>query len=64
MKGVASYTYSFNGGDPVTVKAGDDDQPVSIPWSPTDSGSNYLYVYATTKDGIQLAGSWYWFTVN
>ncbi|NUR00125.1 MAG: hypothetical protein HOY79_27425 [Streptomyces sp.] len=64
VKGVASYTYSFNGGDPVTVKAADDDQPTTITWTPTSSGGNDLYVYATTKDGIKLADTWYFFNVN
>jgi hypothetical protein len=65
MKNIASYTYFFtSGGSPTTVEAGDDNQPASITWTPTDSGDNSLLVYATTKDGIQLANSWYSFTVN
>lgn len=62
VKGVASYTYSFNWGTPTTVKAiaGGSAQ---ISWTPPQSGWYDLEVYATTKDGIQLAPYDYYFTV-
>ena len=63
VKGVASYTYAFNWGTPTTVKAiaGGSAQ---ISWTPPESGWYDLEVYATTKDGIQLAPYDYYFTAN
>lgn len=63
VKGVASYTYSFNWGPATTVKAGA--QGVAqISWTPSQSGWYDPEVCATTKDGIQLAPYDYYFTVN
>jgi hypothetical protein len=63
VKGVASYTYSFNGGTPVTVKARADGS-AQISWTPSQSGWYDLNVYATTRSGIQLAPYDYYFTVD
>ena len=63
VKGVASYTYSINGADAVTVKAGRGHR-AHVQWTPTDSGYTYLVVLATTRDGIVLAQTDYWFLVN
>ena len=63
VKGIASYTYSFNGDPEVTVPAGAHDT-ASIDWTPTSDGSNELLVYATTSSGIQLSPCYYYFTVN
>lgn len=35
-----------------------------ISWTPTDSGWYALEVYGTTKDGVQTAPTYYFFTVN
>lgn len=63
VKGVASYTYSFNGEPEVTVKAGAH-HAARISWSPSQNGFYYLQVYATTQGGIQLAPYDYIFFVN
>ncbi|MFD4606797.1 hypothetical protein ACFWOT_01520 [Streptomyces sp. NPDC058440] len=63
VKGVASYTYSFNGDPEVTVKAGAHHE-ARINWSPSQNGYYYLEVYATTRDGIQLVPCDYIFFVN
>ncbi|MCX4458359.1 hypothetical protein OG585_38225 [Streptomyces sp. NBC_01340] len=63
VKGIASYTYSFNGDPEVTVAAGAHDT-ASVDWTPTSDGSNELQVYATTSSGIQLSPYYYYFTVN
>lgn len=60
---VVNYTYSFNGGAPVTVKAGVG-HAGRITWTPGASGPEDLRVYATTRDGIQLASRDYYFSVN
>jgi hypothetical protein len=62
VTGVVSYTYSF-GDQAITVKARGQ-EPTKISWTPTQSGWYDLDVYATTKDGIQLAPYDYYFTVN
>jgi hypothetical protein len=63
VRNVVSYTYSFNWGDPVTVKARSD-QSAHVTWVPEESGFNSLTVNATTADGIQLATKYYYFNVN
>ncbi|MGW4271094.1 hypothetical protein ACWEGQ_01705 [Streptomyces seoulensis] len=63
VKGVVSYTYSFNGGPEVTVSA-DTHHAASVEWAPASEGSYDLQVYATTRSGIQLAMYDYSFTVN
>lgn len=63
VDGVASYTYSADGGPAQTVPA-DSDHQAHIQWTPTVSGGNYLDVSATTTDGIVLASTYYSFTVN
>ena len=60
---VASYTYSFNYGPAVTVKAGAKGA-ATINWTPTDDGFYDLNVYATTKDGLVLSSYDYYFSVN
>jgi len=61
----ASYTYSFNYGPAVTVKAGAKGA-ATIHWTPdaTDEGFVDLNVYETTKDGLVLSAYDYYFTVN
>jgi hypothetical protein len=63
VNGIASYTYSFNSGTPVTVKAAPHGA-ASITWTPDASGFYDLNVYATTKNGIQLTPYDYFFTVG
>lgn len=63
VKHVVSYTYSFNFGQTVTVKAGANGT-AQINWSPDQSGFYDLEVYATTKDGLELAPYDYFFIVN
>lgn len=63
VKGVANYTYAFDWGQGSTVKA-DGQGNAQITWTPTRSGWYDLTVYATTKDGVQLAEYDYFFTVN
>jgi hypothetical protein len=63
VKGVASYTYTFDWGQGTTVKA-DGQGNAQISWAPPQSGWYMLTVYATTKDGVQLAPYYYSFTVN
>lgn len=63
VNGVASYTYAFNDAPPVTVKACADGT-AQIRWTPAQSGSYDLNVYATTRNGTQLFPYDYFFTVN
>lgn len=60
---IASYTYSLNWGDGTTVTAGAHGE-AQISWTPSQSGWYDLEVYATTKDGVQLAPYDYFFIVN
>ena len=60
---VVSYTYSFNFGTPVTVKAGGNGV-AHISFTPDQSGFYDLNVYATTKNGLELLPYDYYFTVN
>ncbi|MEU6261268.1 hypothetical protein [Streptomyces sp. NPDC047043] len=63
VKGVVSYTYSFNGEPEVTVAAGAH-HSARIDWTPPTDGFYDLTVRATTRSGIQLAPYDYFFTVN
>lgn len=63
VKGIASYTYSVNGGPATTIKA-DGTDPVQLIWTPTASGWYDLNVYGTAKDGTQLTANDYYFAVN
>jgi hypothetical protein len=63
VKGIVSYTYSFNGEPGVTVKAGAH-HAAPIGWNPSQSGYYDLQVYATTRDGIELVPYDYYFTVS
>lgn len=63
VKNIVSYTYSFNFGQTVTVNAGGDGV-AQISWTPDQSGFCDLEVYATTRDGLQLAPYDYIFSVN
>jgi hypothetical protein len=47
----------------VTVEARGNDT-AEIHWTPTESGFYDIEVYATTKDGTQLAPYDYYFTVD
>ncbi|MFD8594182.1 hypothetical protein ACFV1L_04195 [Kitasatospora sp. NPDC059646] len=61
---IASYTYAFGWSDqPTTVPAGKHGE-LDVAWTPPYSGWYYLVVHATTKDGVQLADTYYWFGVN
>lgn len=60
---VVSYTYSFNSGPAVTVKAGGNGV-ARISFTPDQSGFYDLNVYATTKNGLQLEPYDYFFIVN
>ncbi|AWT44455.1 MULTISPECIES: hypothetical protein [Streptomyces] len=62
VKDVVSYTYSFNGGDEVTVDAGAH-HGAAVEWTPDTEGWCYLTVRATTASGIELASYDYYFTV-
>lgn len=63
VKGVVSYTYSFNGDPEVTVAAGAH-HAARIDWTPPSDGFYDLTVHATTRSGIQLASYDYFFDVN
>ncbi|MFD3582670.1 hypothetical protein [Streptomyces sp. NPDC058683] len=63
MRGVVSYTYSFDTEPEVTVAAGADGT-ASIDWTPASDGSYDLQVTATTGSGIQLTTYDYSFTVD
>jgi hypothetical protein len=63
VKNIVSYTYSFNFGQTVTVNAGGDGV-AQISWTPDQSGFYDLEVYATTRDGLELAPYDYFFSVN
>ncbi|MER6082886.1 hypothetical protein [Streptomyces sp. NPDC001833] len=63
VKGVVSYTYTFDTEPEVTVAAGADGT-ASIDWAPHSAGSYGLQVHATTRSGIELATYAYSFTVN
>lgn len=63
VKGIVSYTYSFNGDPEVTVPAGAH-HAARVDWTPPSSGFAYLTVHATTRSGAQLAPYDYFFDVN
>lgn len=63
VKDIVSYTYSFNSGQTVTVRAGRDGA-AQISWTPDQSGFYDLNVYATTRNGLELTPYDYYFTVN
>ncbi|MET8953609.1 hypothetical protein ACWEQN_29675 [Streptomyces sp. NPDC004129] len=63
VKGVVSYTYSFDGEPEVTVAAGAH-HAASIDWTPTSDGPAGLTVYATTRSGLQTASYYYGFAVQ
>ncbi|MCU7823915.1 hypothetical protein [Kitasatospora sp. DSM 101779] len=63
VKGVVSYTYSVNWGEPVTVDA-DGKGRATVHWVPDHSDTYVLEVWATTRDGLVLAPYDYYFTVN
>jgi len=64
VKGIVSYTYSFNDGTPVTVAAGSNGT-AQITFTPDQSGAFYdLNVYGTTREGVHLAAYDYIFFTN
>lgn len=63
VPGVVSYTYSVDWGPSTTVTASSDHSS-TINWTPTESGSHDISVYATTESGADLAWYDYFFTVN
>jgi hypothetical protein len=60
---VASYTYSFNGEEPITIRARAH-HTARLTWTPPESGSYDLEVFATTRSGIRTAPYDYFFSVN
>jgi hypothetical protein len=63
VKGITSYTYAFSDGTSGTVDAVGNGT-AKVTWTPQQSGFNFVDVYGTTKDGIQLTDYFYIFFVN
>ncbi|MBR7836670.1 hypothetical protein KDL01_25545 [Actinospica durhamensis] len=63
VKGVVSFTYTFDFETFTTVAAQGGDR-ATICWTPPDAGSYDLEVYANTADGSQLAVYDYFFNVG
>ncbi|MFE1316470.1 hypothetical protein [Kitasatospora phosalacinea] len=63
VKGLVSYTYSVNWGQPVTVPAGPRGE-AQIDWTPPASGWYALDVQGVTKDGARTGTTSYYFTVG
>jgi hypothetical protein len=64
VKRIVSYTYSFDFGQTsITVNA-DDEGRATANWMPDQSGFHEIMVYATTKDGLETAPYYYYFSVN
>lgn len=61
---IVSYTYSFDRGATETTVAADKAGDAQVTWTPSASGSYDLNVYGTTKDGLKLEYTDYYFTVN
>lgn len=64
VKGVVSYSYSFDWGSTYTTVAASANGEAQISWTPPQSGFYDLNVYATTANGTQLLPYDYLFTVN
>ena len=63
VKGITSYTYAFSDGTGGTV-ATHNNGTAQITYTPTQSGFDFVDVYGTTKDGLQLTDYFYVFFVN
>lgn len=63
IKGITSYTYEFSDGTSGTVPV-NGTGTAKITWTPSQSGFNFVDVYGTTKNGIQLMDYFYVFGVN
>jgi len=63
VKGIANYAFAFSDGTGGTVAA-QGNGTAQITWTPSESGFNFLDVFGTTKDGIQLTDYFYVFFVN
>jgi hypothetical protein len=63
VKDIVSYTYSFNFAQTLTVKAGGDGVAL-VSFTPEQSGFYDLEVFGTTRDGLELAPTDYFFIVN
>ncbi|MGY1500083.1 hypothetical protein ACW4TU_26480 [Streptomyces sp. QTS52] len=63
VKGVVSYTYSFNGDPEVSVAAGAH-HTASIGWAPASDGFYDLQVHARTRTDIRPAAYDNFFAVN
>ena len=62
---IVSYSYSFDNGATETTVAADKSGDAQITWTPPTGASNYdLNVYGTTKDGLKLLYTDYYFSVN
>lgn len=61
---IVSYTYSFDGGTTETTVAADASGDAQISWTPPGTDFYDLNVYGTTKDGITLEYTDYFFGVN
>ncbi|BCJ26010.1 hypothetical protein Asera_01180 [Actinocatenispora sera] len=59
---VVSFRYSFDGAAGTVVDAADGGS-ATVSWTPTASGSHYVYVSPITSDGTQLSTTFYAFTV-
>jgi hypothetical protein len=64
VKGVVSYSYSFDWGSTYTTVQASPNGEAEITWTPPQSGFYDLNVYATTANGTQLLPYDYFFTVN
>jgi hypothetical protein len=63
IKGITSYTYGFSDGTSGSV-AVNGTGTAKVTWTPSQSGFNFVDVYGTTKNGIQLMDYFYVFGVN
>jgi hypothetical protein len=62
---IVSYTYSFDNGATETTVAADKSGNAQITWAPPTGANSYdLNVYGTTKDGLTLLYTDYYFSVN
>lgn len=64
VKGVVSYSYSFDWGSTYTTVEASPNGEAQITWAPPHSGFYDLDVYATTANGTQLLPYDYFFMVN
>ena len=63
LPNIASYTYSFDGSDPITIPT-DASGNAQVTWAPDSSGTHMLVVNANTTDCVTLDSYYYFFDVN